>query len=151
MRCEQCKMAASAGAARFQQIPAGFLAVGYTCFLFNCREARSLPLSLPVFSPIFTSLYSLVFSSLPISSLGGILPCIIHEATCLFLHTTYQQPCCGALRGSHLCQPVICLHTQSNQLTPLLTNYTQFLEWPSPWHEVRCDHRVLQKRHRRRE
>ncbi len=38
----------SIGAPCFQQISAGFLVVGYTCFLFNCHGARSLPLSLSV-------------------------------------------------------------------------------------------------------
>lgn len=30
----------------------------------------------------------------------------------LVLHTTYQQPCCAALRGSQPSQPVICLHME---------------------------------------
>lgn len=84
MRCEQCKMAeAPPGAACLPQIPAGFLAVGYTCFPFNCYGARSPPLLLTVFSSYF---YLLLFSpTLPIS-LPGIFPCIIHEWHACFTH-----------------------------------------------------------------
>lgn len=103
----------SAGAARFQQIPAGFLVVGYTCFRFNCHESEVSPsLSLSV-SLLFLPPYTLpLFSPRSPNFIAGHPPMYNSWVTCLFLHTTYQQPCCAAPRGSQLCQAVICLHTE---------------------------------------
>lgn len=83
LRTMQDGRSAPPGAACLPQIPAGFLAVGYTCFPFNCYGARSPPLLLSVFSSYF---YLLLFSpTLPIS-LPGIFPCIIHEWHACFTH-----------------------------------------------------------------
>lgn len=67
-----------------------------------------------------------------------------------FLHTTYQQPCCAALRGSHIRQPVIYLHTeqpahttphQLHSIPGMALSLTQALLWSS------CP----SKRHRQKE
>lgn len=100
----------STGALCFQQIPSGFLVVGYTCFLFNCHEAGSPSLSVSAFL-LFLPPHIPLFSSLSHFQRWAFSH-VLFMSDMLVLHTTYQQPCCAPLRGSQLCQPVICLHTE---------------------------------------
>lgn len=52
----------------------------------------------------------------------------------LVLHTTYQQTCCAALRGSQPSQPLICLHIEQPAHSSLhqLLNY-----WNGPLPDMR--------------
>lgn len=95
----------------FQQIPAGFLKAGYTCFLFNCYRAWSLSLFLFQF---FFYFYLILFSCFPHSPnfIAGHSPMYNSWVTRLFYTPRTKQPCCAALRGSQPSQPIICLHTE---------------------------------------